>query len=133
MKTAWEAGRSRKGILIGSFSLGSSIALILLVSLGAPESVVTAIPAASVTGPIGQAAPKSPVKIKKGKKEVARAAPVYIPPPPPPPISDTVDQAWHSAGWVLKNTSLTHAFTGTLPAEVNAWAQRTFKRTSAPI
>jgi hypothetical protein len=133
MRTAWEAGRSRKGILIGSFSLGSSLALILLVSAGAPESQATSVPAASGAGPMGQVATKSPAKKKKGKKKVVRAAPVYIPPPPPPPISDTVDRAWHSAGWVLQNTSLAHAFSGTLPAEVRAWAQRTFKSASAPI
>lgn len=132
MKTAWEVGRSRKGILIGSFSLGSSLALILLVSVGAPESQA-ANPAVTAPRPIDRVAPKFPGKKKKSKKKAARTASVYVPPSPPPAISDTVDQAWHRAGWVLKDVPLTHVFVGTLPSGVGAWARRTFRSASAPI
>lgn len=135
MKTAWEAGRSRKGVLVGSFSLGTSLALILLVSTGTPEAQATAVAQSVLLNPPGKIQAQAPSKKKSKKvfrKKSAPVPPIYVP-PPPPPIAVTVDQAWHREGWILGNTSLTHIFAVTLPSPVLEWGQTTFRTASAPI
>jgi hypothetical protein len=135
MRTAWEAGRSRKGILIGSFSLGTSLALILLVSTGTPESQANPIAQSARVQQLTKIRPQVPGKksVKKVlRKKRAPAPPVYVP-PPPTPIAVTVDQAWHRGGWILGSTSLTHTFAATLPKAIREWAQQSFTTASAPI
>jgi len=136
MKTAWEAGRSRKGVLIGSFSLGTSLALILLVSAGPSDAQANPIAQSTSlqrSSSLGTKASAKKRDRKISRKKSAAPSPVSVQPTQPPLLAVTVDQAWHKAGWILGSVSLTHAFAATLPHGVLAWAQQTFKTASAPI
>jgi len=133
LRTAWELGRSRKGILVGSFSIGTSLALILLVSTGAVEArnLAPAI-AASITAPQSSATAAKPKKHRTHKKTV-------IPPPaaaelitPSVSLAATIDQAWNEGGWFLHRFSITRVFTSTLPKVVMDWSRQAFTHASAP-
>lgn len=128
LRTAWRTGRSRMGVLLGSFSLGISLALILLVSAGSMEMPAPIPPKVNQPVPARQRVPK-----KKGKKARKATIPPPVPVAPPTvPIAASIDQAWHDSGWVLKSMSPTTLFMGSLPGNVRRWAQGAFTTTSAP-
>jgi hypothetical protein len=146
-KTAVEAGKSQKGVLAASFSLGLSIALILLVAAGSPQAAIAQ--GHSTISIAGQHettshAPRTPSLAKKKrrrnrhdrKKPIATPAVVVAPPPAPVPmanIATTIDRAWTESTWIFKTASPTRIFLATLPASVEQWARKTFRTASAPI
>jgi hypothetical protein len=134
LKTAWEVGRSRKGILVGSFSLGASLALILLVSAGSPEMELTPVNRSALIRPVIDTVHRVPLKKKaKKKRKVAKTVPhIPVPTPAPPPIALAIDQAWYRSGMLFKNVSPTHIFMATLPGAIERWARETFHTATAP-
>ena len=147
-KTAIEAGKSQKGVLTASFSLGVSIALILLVAAGSPQAAVaqghSTIPIMARQETTSHTARSTALaKKKRRKNRHAKIAPSTTPPPaavapPPAPvpmanIATTIDRAWTESTFVFKTASPTHIFLATLPASVEEWARKTFRTASAPI
>lgn len=131
LRTAWETGRSRMGVLLGSFSLGASLALILLVSAGSMEMPAPPAPEGNKPVPARKQAP-----VKKGRR-AKKAKKATIPPPAPVapplvPIAASIDQAWNKSGWILRSISPTALFMGSLPGSVRRWAQQAFTSASAP-
>lgn len=143
MKTAWDAGRSQKGVAFGSFSLGVSLALILLVSMGQDQSI--ALPQTIRIAPRADSVqmPKTTTKSKKSKRPDRRAGKTIVSSEPKPtvptvptdprPNATAVDRAWVHSSMVPESFSLTRTFAATLPGGVEKWAARTFVQTSAPI
>lgn len=133
LKTAWELGRSRKGILVGSFSIGIALALILLVSTGTVEAPNPAPAAAgSIITSQSHATAAHPKKHRQHK--VAEMSPpvAAVVVPPPASLAATVDQAWHERGWFLRKFSITRVFTSTFPWVVKDWSLQAFTHASAP-
>jgi hypothetical protein len=143
-KTAAEVGRSQKGILIGSFSLGASLALILLVSAGSPEALVAhvAVPAMapasihSYEQPFQRVAQKR--KKRRGRRTMTkpalpRAVPLTVPQVPPLSIASAIDRAWTHSTPILATASPTAFFLATLPSGVRDGSARAFRTASIPI
>ncbi len=146
-KTAVEAGKSQKGVLTASFSLGLSIALILLVAAGSPQSAIAqghlTIPVVEQHETTSHTARTTAVTKKRRRKKqhvrtpvIALAAVVGTPSPAPLPMADiapAIDRAWTQSAWIFKTASPTHIFLATLPASAEQWARKTFRTASAPI
>ncbi len=146
-KTAVEAGKSQKGVLTASFSLGLSIALILLVAAGSPQAAIaqghSTIPVTSQQDATSHTARTTTLAKKKRRKHgratkapIITPAVVVTPPPAPVPmagIATTIDRAWTQSTWIFKTASPTRIFLATLPASVEEWARKTFRTASAPI
>jgi|GEM_PF-4799931 len=146
-KTAMEAGRSQKGVLTASFSLGVSIALILLVAAGSPQTAIaqghsTLSVSEQHETPSHAAGTTALAKKKRRKNRQHLKPPISSPPvvvaPPPAPvpmagIATTIDRAWTESTFIFKSASPTRIFLATLPASVEEWARKTFRTASAPI
>lgn len=147
-KTAADAGKSQKAVFTASFSLGLSMALILLVAAGSPQATiaqghptVTVETQQQTTARTSRTAALA--KKKKGRKNRKdRKAPITTPavvvavPPPPNPMADVaamIDRAWSQSTFFFENASPTGVFLAILPSAVEEWARQTFRTASAPI
>lgn len=154
LKTAMDAGKSQKALFAASFSIGVSLALVLLVAAGRPE-VVTAPVASPVASPgaapartemlrNGSEMPKlaKPNRKRRKKRRAHKPQPSVAPtvvtaprPPVPAPVdlAATIDRVWSQSTFVFKGLSPTHVFHTVLPTVVREWARTTFGSISAPM
>ncbi|HMC31983.1 MAG TPA: hypothetical protein VKL99_14200, partial [Candidatus Angelobacter sp.] len=136
-RTAWECGRSRKGVVLGSLSLGVGLSLIFLVSVGSLQpsfrtsGAQGTVVEASMAGAQSAPAPKKKAhKNKKGRK------PQTVAPLPSAPvemgIEATMDLAARHGGFALVGMSLPRFFTWSLPHSMREWASESFHHAHAP-
>jgi hypothetical protein len=149
LKTAMEAGKSQKALFAASFSIGVSLALVLLVAAGRPEVVAApvaphgATPAQKEMLRSGSETPKlaKPNRKRRKKRRAQKPQPSVAPavvaspqPPAPAPVdvAATIDRAWSHSTFVFKSLSPTRVFHAVLPSGVREWAGTTFRSISAP-
>jgi hypothetical protein len=138
-RTAWECGRSRKGAILGSLSLGVSLSLIFIVSVGNLERSST------IAGTLGTVVEASTTNVqsagtpskKKGRKRPPKSLQPKLAEPLPTtiaavPIQATIDLAAQNGGFALRGTSLPRVFTWSLPHSMREWASESFHHAHAP-
>jgi hypothetical protein len=143
-KAAWECGWERKGILMGSFSLGSALAVLLLTAQGAPATLTGSgadVVTAAITAPaVRKSTQAKQVNVrgnKQNKKRQGKKMTVKMAPEPPPrrkeTLAEAMDRGWSAGMLVGSGIPITRVFAGSLPTRVQAWAASTFSSATAPF
>ncbi|MDZ4798889.1 MAG: hypothetical protein SGI92_12055 [Bryobacteraceae bacterium] len=139
LRTAWCCGGTKKGIIMGSSSLGVALSLIMLVALGKELSTTQKLTDVTPAKTEVQSSAKKIPSTKKGKRAAAKTRttqnavlPVRIPEPPKETPAQAIDRAWRSQAFLAKDGSPSRLFTAALPSGVQHWAQDTFQSASAP-
>lgn len=137
-RTAWECGSSRKGVILGSLSVGVSLSLIFIVSVGSlqPPSAFGGQGAVVHAAAPNFQTPNTSVKkkIRKGQQEnVPLSQPIAPVAATEMGIDTALDLAARHGGFGFVGTSLPRVFTWSLPHSMKEWAAESFHHAHAPV
>ncbi len=134
-RTAWQWARSRKGVILNSFAIGSSLSLIFMVSAGSIQNVpanVTRVVAATTTSTT-QNLPRK--KKSKSQKNIPQNAPRVVPVSARVPVAETrtaIDGACIAARFSIVGIPISNLVRDILPKGIRELTQEAFNHASAP-